>query len=131
MSLPRLFIKASAPIFSIFLILAGIIQLRAQMWTLGILCILLAMAGFIYSARLLEDRPFSDEEVETLRPWVAPVALWTIVFSLLAVAVFYTADQLVSVETNRIAAIAWVSSVVLAWMIVWRAEFHADRFRHW
>ena len=47
MSLPRLFIKASAPIFSIFLILAGIIQLRAQMWTLGILCILQGRSNFL------------------------------------------------------------------------------------
>jgi 4-amino-4-deoxy-L-arabinose transferase-like glycosyltransferase len=131
MSLPRLLLKASAPIFSIFLILAGIIQLRAQMWTPGIICVLLAMAGFIYSARLLEDRPFSDEEVETLRPWVAQMALWTIVFSLLAVAFFYTIDNFVSPETNRIAAVAWVSSVLLAWIVVWRTELHRGRFRLW
>ena len=49
MHLPRLFIKAAIPIVSIFLILAGIILLRAQFWVVGAICIILTMVGLIFS----------------------------------------------------------------------------------
>ncbi|HSL46530.1 MAG TPA: glycosyltransferase family 39 protein [Anaerolineales bacterium] len=119
MYLPRLFIKASTPIASIFLILAGLIQLRAQFWTAGIVCIALAMLGFILSIRLFERKPFTTEEIETLRPFIRPVVLWTIVFSLLAVSVLYVADNFISIPTNRMASFAWVASVFLGLVIVW------------
>ena len=119
MNLPRLFIKAATPIASIFLILAGIIQLRAQIWTTGTICIILAMVGFILSMRMLENTPFTTEEIEALRPIIAPAILWTIVLSLLTVSVFYVADNFKSGETDRIAAVAWVSSVVLGMITIW------------
>ena len=119
MSLPRLFIKAATPLASIFLILVGLIQLRAQFWTVGAICLLLAMAGFILSVRLLERSPLTVNEIETLRPWVAPVLLWSVVFSLLAVSVLYVADHFVSPETDRIAAAAWIVSVLLGLFAMW------------
>lgn len=129
MSLPRLFIKACAPIVAIFFILAGIVQLRAQFWTVGTICIILAMVGFILSMRVHENTPFTFDEIETLQPFVVPVALWTIVFSFLAVSVSYVIDNFVSAETNRIAVATWVGSVILGLIIVWRNEFHSDRVR--
>jgi 4-amino-4-deoxy-L-arabinose transferase-like glycosyltransferase len=119
MSLPRLFVKAATPIASIFLILAGIVQLRGQLWTAGAICLVLAMTGFIISMRQLERAPFTGEEVETLRPWIAPVLAWTLVLSLLTISVFYVADNLNSAQTNRIAAAAWVVSVILGLLLVW------------
>lgn len=119
MNLPRLFLKAATPIASIFLILAGIIQLRAQVWATGTICIILAMVGFILSMRLMENAPFTTEEIEALRPWIAPAILWTIVLSLLTISVFYVSDNFKSAETDRIAAVAWVSSVILGMFTIW------------
>lgn len=119
MSLPSLFVKATLPLASIFLILVGIVQLRAQLWTTGAVCLILALAGFIVSMRLLERSPFTDEEIETLHPFVIPSVLWTIVLSLLSVSVFYVADNFKSAETDRVAAITWVLSVLLGLLIVW------------
>lgn len=118
MNSPRLFIKAAAPIASIFLILAGIVQLRGQIWTTGAICIVLAMLGFILSVRLLESAPFTVEEVETLRPWILPVLAWTVVISLLTISVFYVADNVTGAQTNRVAAIAWIGSVILGLFLV-------------
>ena len=119
MSLPKLFIKAATPIVSVLLILAGIIQLRGQVWMAGGLCILLAMFGFVFSMRVLEREPFTEDQRETLRPWLAPVILWTIVISLLIVSVFYVADNIKSAQTDRIAAAAWVGSLLLGFGLVW------------
>jgi hypothetical protein len=123
MSQPRLFIKAVTPIASIFLILAGIIQLRAQIWTVGAICIILAMFGFMLSMRLLERTPFTPEEIETLRPWTIPALLWLAVISLLMVSVFYVADNFNSAQTNRIASITWLVSVILAMIMIWGKRF--------
>jgi len=119
MNLPRSFIKAATPIASIFLILAGLIQLRAQIWTVGGLCILLAMLGFIFSMRLLENTPFTAEEIETLRPLIVPAILWTLIIALLTVSVFYVADNFKSAQTDRIAAITWIGAVILGWFAIW------------
>ena len=119
MTLPRLFIKAATPIASVFLILVGILQLRAQFWTVGAICIILAMLGFILSMRMLERTPFTTEEIDTLRPWAVPAIGWTVVASLLLVSVFYVADNFKSPQTDRIAAIGWVTSVILGLMMVW------------
>ena len=108
MTLTRSFIKAAAPIASILFVLAGIIQLRDQSWMVGGICIVLAMLGFILSIRLLEKAPLTTEELETLRPWMTPAILWALVIGLLTVSVFYVADHFESVQTDRIAAAAWV-----------------------
>ena len=115
----RLFIKAVTPIASIILILAGIIQLRAQFWVAGAVCIGLAMLGFILSMRLLESAPFTPEELEILRPFIVPGTLWTIIIVLLTISVLYVADNFKSTETDRIAAVAWVSCVVLGIFVTW------------
>lgn len=116
--MPKLLIKAITPIASIFLILAGIVQLRAQIWTMGAICVLLAMAGFIFSMRLLERTPLTMEEFEILRPFLVPAALWMCVLVLLTIATFYVADNIKSAETDRIAAVAWVCSVLLGLLIM-------------
>ncbi len=120
MSRPALYLKAALPIASIFFILAGIVQLRAQAWTAGAICLVLAMAGFIGSIRLLENRPFSTEELDILEPFVIPALLWAIVFSLLLVSTAYVADNFVSAETDRLAAVTWVCSVILGLAVAWR-----------
>ena len=119
MSLPRLFIKATIPLASILLICAGLIQLRAQFWTMGAICLVLAMVGFIFSVRLLEMSPFTIDEIDTLRPWAAPVLLWSVVISLLAISVLNVTDHFQSVETDRIAAAAWILSVLLGLFTIW------------
>ena len=119
MTLPRLFIKAATPIASVFLILVGILQLRAQLWIAGAVCLMLAMLGFILSMRMLERTPFTTEEIDTLRPWAVPALGWTVVASLLLVSVFYVADTVKSAQTDRIAAIGWVASVILGLVMIW------------
>jgi hypothetical protein len=119
MTLPRLFIKAATPIVSIVLLLAGIMQLRGQFWTVGAICLVLAMIGFILSMRFLEKTPFTAEEIETLRPRLVPMILWTVVVSLLMVSVFYVADNFKSAQTDRIAAFAWAGSVILGALTIW------------
>jgi 4-amino-4-deoxy-L-arabinose transferase and related glycosyltransferases of PMT family len=128
MNLPRLFVKATTPIVSMFLILMGIIQLRAQVWTIGAICILLGMAGFVFGIRLLENTPFTAEEFEFLRPYLTPAILWAIVISVLTLSIFYVSDNLKSPETDRIAAGAWVSSVILGiFTIGWKRSRRNDR----
>src|SRR5688572_14076940 len=113
----RLFVKAITPIAFIILILAGIIQLRAQIWATGAVCLIFAMAGFIFSMRLLEKTPFTPEEVERLRPFVLPGILWIITISLVMLSVLYIADNLESTETDRIAAVAWSTSIILGLLV--------------
>ena len=127
MTLPRLFLKAAAPIASIFLILAGIVQLRAQIWMAGGICVTLAMLGFILSIRLLEKAPFTPDEIETLRPRIIPTILWATVISLSAISVFYVADNFKSAQTDRIAAAAWFVSVILGILTIWRGSLWTIR----
>ena len=125
MSLPRLFIKATIPLASSLLIFVGLVQLRAQIWTVGAICLVLAMFGFILSVRLLESSPFTIDELDTLRPWVVPALLWTLVISFIGVSVLYVTDDFHSLETDRIAAAAWVLSVLLGLFIVWGKSLRA------
>ncbi|MGZ9163563.1 MAG: ArnT family glycosyltransferase [Anaerolineales bacterium] len=122
MNSTRLFIKAVTPIASIILILAGIIQLRAQFWATGAVCLLLAMVGFILSVRLLEKTPFTPDELERLRPFILPGLLWTIIIGLLMLSVFYVADNFKSTETDQIAAVAWTTSFILGLLVTWIAQ---------
>jgi 4-amino-4-deoxy-L-arabinose transferase-like glycosyltransferase len=115
----RLFIKAVTPFGSVLLILAGILQLRAQFWATGALCIILAMVGFILSVRFLENAPFTPGELEALRPFLLPGILWAIIISILTLSVFYVSDNFTSPETDRLAAVAWTSSVVLGLLMIW------------
>ena len=85
------------PLASIFLILSGLIQLRAQVWTVGAICLVLAMVGFISSVRFLEMSPFTTDEIDTLRPWAAPALLRTVVISILAISVLNVTDQFTSI----------------------------------
>ncbi|HET6824152.1 MAG TPA: glycosyltransferase family 39 protein [Anaerolineales bacterium] len=129
MSSARLFIKAVTPIASILLILAGILQLRAQSWTVGGICVVLAMLGFILSIRLLEKTPPTTDELIALRPWMLPVISWAVVVGLLTLSVFYVADHFESAQTDRIAAIAWLGSVILGLFIVWGKPSWAEHDR--
>jgi 4-amino-4-deoxy-L-arabinose transferase-like glycosyltransferase len=108
--------------------MAGIVQLRAQIWTVGAICLILAMAGFILSMRLLERAPLTTEDFEILHPFLLPAALWMGILTLLTISVFYVADNLKSAETDRIAAATWVSSVLLGVLIMgWRKFQIIDR----
>ena len=115
----RLFVKAVAPVVSILLSLAGVIFLRAQFWTVGAGCLVLALLGFTYSLRLLEKSPFTPEELETLRPWLPRAIVWLIVIGLSFISVLYVADNVRDARTDRIATLAFVSSVLLGLAAVW------------
>ena len=119
----RLLVKALAPVVSIVFLLAGVILLRAQIWAAGAICLLLALAGLIYSMRLLETLPFTSEEMDTLRPWVPRFVVWLLVISLMMVAVLYVADNIKSAETDRVAAISFVLSVIIGLFAVWGSSW--------
>ena len=119
MKFPYLFIKAVIPIISILLALAGVIQLRSGIWTAGGIFIVLALAGFVLSIRLIEKNPFTAEELETLKPILVPRIVWFISISLVAFSVIYVAGSLRRAEADWIAAAAWVCSIVLSLMSTW------------
>ncbi|MDQ2692745.1 MAG: glycosyltransferase family 39 protein, partial [Chloroflexota bacterium] len=119
MSVSRLFVKAVLPVISIFLILASILQLRAQLWAAGALCLILAMVSLMLGIRLFEKNPFTAEESELLRPFIRPALLWTLVSSLLALSVLYVVDNSANADTDRIAAAAWLASVLLGLLLIW------------
>jgi 4-amino-4-deoxy-L-arabinose transferase-like glycosyltransferase len=113
-------IKAVTPLAAIALVISGVIQLRAQFLTTGAICIGLAMIGFVYSIRLLERTPFSPEQLETLKRHALTAIAWVVVFDLLTLSVVYVTDTVQNVETDRMAAIAWIVSVVLSLVVIWR-----------
>lgn len=131
MHLPRSFLRAAIPILSIFPILAGIMQLRAQLWVAGTICIILAMLGFIFSIRWLEKKPLTVEEMDDLSPLILPTILWTVILSLLTVSTFYVVDNIHGPETDRIAAVTWVTSVILGMLTVWWKRSRSDRTVVW
>ncbi len=115
----RLHIKALTPIVSIVFLLAGVLFLRAQFGIPGASCLLLALMGFIYSMRLLENSSFTSEEMDKLRLVVPSIVVWLLVVSFTMVAVLYVADNTKSTETDRIAVLAFIGSVVLGLLAVW------------
>ena len=119
MKFQRVFIKALAPIVSIVFLLAGVVLLRAQFWMAGAGSLFLALAGFMYSIRLLEKSPFTSEEMDMLRPTVPLLLVWLVVISLTMVAVLYVADNTKSAETDRVAVLAFLSSLLLGLLAVW------------
>ena len=119
MKFPYLFIKAVIPIISIVLALAGIIQLRSAIWTPGGIFIVLALAGFVLSIRLIEKSLFTAEELETLKPILVPRIVWFISISLVTFSVIYVAGSLRRAQADRIAAAAWVCAIVLSLMSTW------------
>lgn len=108
------------PLASIAFALAGLLQLRAQIWMSGAICMLITIIGFMVSMRVLERTPFTAEETERLRPFVIPLIVWVIIASLLSTSVVYVTDNFKSAKTDRIAEIAWVCSVLLSLLITWR-----------
>lgn len=125
------FIKAIIPIISIVLALAGLIQLRGGNWIAGAVCITLAITSFVISIQLLEKRPITPEELETQDPTLATKVMWVIVIGLVTVSVLYVADNLKSVETDRIAVTAWAGAVVLGLILTWGSTIRllfADKF---
>lgn len=119
MKSPRLLIKAVAPIASIVLLLVGVILLRAQLWSLGTITVLLALVGFIYSIHLLESLPLVSEEMDVLRPMLPSLLVWLLVLCLSLVAVLYVADNFKSAQTDHVAALAFLGSVTLGLLAVW------------
>ena len=119
MKFPGLFIKAVTPIVSMVLALAGVIQLRSQIWTVGTICLVLAVIGFVLSMRLLEQNPFSAEQLEDLRPILIPSILWVSIIGLLIISVIFVADNTKTSETDRVASLAWVCSIFLSLMVIW------------
>ncbi|HZM20634.1 MAG TPA: glycosyltransferase family 39 protein [Anaerolineales bacterium] len=119
MKFPGLFIKAVTPIVSMVLALAGVIQLRSQIWTVGTICLVLAVIGFVLSMRLLEQNPFSVEQLEDLRPILIPSILWVSIIDLLIISVIFVADNTKTSETDRVASLAWVCSIFLSLMVIW------------
>jgi hypothetical protein len=115
----RLLFKALAPVLSILLLFVGVILLRDKLWPAGTVCLLLALVGFIAGMRLLEKSPFTPEEIEFLRPLIPSVVVWLAVVSLSFISIFYVADNFKSPETDRIASIAYVGSVILGLLAVW------------
>ena len=120
MKFPGLFIKAVTPIAALVLALAGIVQLRSQIWTAGTICILLAVGGFVFSIRLLEKSPFTPDELEILKPALFPAILWMVIVSLVMISVIYVADNVETAETDRFATAAWPIAVILSLILVWR-----------
>ncbi|MGE5249489.1 MAG: ArnT family glycosyltransferase [Bacteroidota bacterium] len=123
------YFRAAAPVASVLLILAGVIQLRAEFWTSGAVCLLLGMAGIVYGLRLMDKSPFTPEEIETLRPFVLPALGWLVVTVLVMVSVLNVADNFLSPQTDRVAAAAWVAAVVLGLALTWRGRPAAGRAR--
>ena len=121
----RVLVKALTPVVSILLLFVGVTCLRAQLWTVGTVCLLLALAGFVYSMRLLEKSPLTSEELAALRPLLPVVLIWLAIISLSFIAVFYVADNAKSAETDRIAALAFVASVLLGLAAVWWKSLRA------
>lgn len=119
-NMPKLSIQAAIPIVSILLIQAGIMQLRAETWAAGSICIILALVGFTPGIRSMENTASPTEEIEVPRPLVVPTILWIVIPSLLTISVFYVADNFKSAGTDRIAAAAWVSAVLLSLIVTWR-----------
>jgi 4-amino-4-deoxy-L-arabinose transferase-like glycosyltransferase len=119
MKFSGLFIKAIIPIISIVLALAGIVQLRSGIWTAGGICIVLAVAGFVFSTRLVEKSLLSSEELETLNPVLIPRILWVIIISLVAISVLYVVDNVKSTETDRFAVASWAFAMVLSLIVTW------------
>ena len=120
MKFPGLFIRAVTPIAALVLALAGIVQLRSQIWTLGIICILLAVVGFVFSMRLLEKSPFTPEEVDSVKPVLIPAIIWMVIVSLVTISVIYVADNVETAETDRFATAAWPAAVILSLIFTWR-----------
>ena len=119
MKFPGLFIKAVSPVASLALGATAIIQLRSQIWTSGAICLVLALAGLAFSLRLLEKNPFTPEEIESLRPVLAPAFHWMAIVGLITISVIYVADTVLTPETDRVAAGAWVCGVMLSLIVVW------------
>src|SRR5512139_4245070 len=96
----RLLVKALAPILSIVLLFISIILLRAKLWPAGTICLLLALAGFIYGMRLLEKSPFTPGEHDLLRPYLPTLLVWLAVISLSLLSVYHVADAFKSPGTD-------------------------------
>jgi 4-amino-4-deoxy-L-arabinose transferase-like glycosyltransferase len=126
MKSPGLFLKAATPVASIVLALAGILQLRAQFWVTGGICIGLAVIGFMTSMRLAEKTPFTPEQLDALRPFAIPAIAWLVIASLLSASVVYVADNFRSAETDRVAEIAWVSALLLSLLVTWRRSIFSS-----
>ncbi|HVF24908.1 MAG TPA: glycosyltransferase family 39 protein [Anaerolineales bacterium] len=120
MKFPASFIKALAPIVSLTLAFVGVLQLRNQFWTVGTICILAAVVGFVFSMRALEKSPFTPEETDTLKPVLSPAISWMVVIGLVTISVIYVVDTVETVETDRFAAAAWVAAIILSLILVWR-----------
>ena len=78
--------------------------------------------------RLLENSPFTAEELEILRPYIPGVLLWLAVAGLSLLSVYYVADNFKSPETDRMADIAFVSSVILGLLAVWWKGIRSGRW---
>lgn len=128
MKITNIFVKAAIPLVSITVLLAGIIQLRSQFQLTGAICIVMALLGFILSTRILENHPFTPEDLDRLQPLVIPASIWTIVINLLIVSVTYVVDTIQSAATDRVAVQAWVGSLILSLgYIWWQPTFSFDR----
>src|SRR5688572_17601504 len=120
MKFPGLFIKAVTPIVALVFALAGIIQLRSQIWIAGAICIILAVVGFVFSMRLLEKSPFTPEELASVKPVLIPAIIWMVIVSLITISVIYVADNVKTAETDRFATAAWPAAVILSLIFTWR-----------
>ncbi len=119
----------STPIpYIIVLILVGIIQLRLQLWLAGAICTGLGLIILAVSLRLVNGN-IATSEVINVEPMIVDASvfkfgsliktiLWVMTVALLAASIFFIRYDLKTTTTDRVAAGAWVASMILGMILV-------------
>ena len=122
------FLGLIAPIASIFFALAGVFLLRAQLWTTGAVSVLIAMVALIADLRFFDRLTFDRGQPGELRLRSIPAALWVTAIWLNGVATFQVAAGSGSSASERLAAVAWICSVLIGLLTAWISGPHSTTF---
>lgn len=99
-------------ILSLILTIGGVMLMRRQDFTVGLIMLAGALALFFYSSRSIETTSFKEEDFSGIKPYLVPGLLFLIAFVLSGLLIFNVTYPLRTDSLNYQATAEWILSIV-------------------
>ncbi len=99
-------------ISSLVLILIGVMLMRDHQLTSGGIFLVLALALFLFSIRLIEQNPLTDEDLAFLKPYLAPTLFFIATAALTGMLIVNLTENSRTPGLNHLASAEWLLSIL-------------------
>ena len=114
-------------ILSILLTIPAILLMRKMELLAGVIVLVVALALFLLSARSIEKKGLTEEEVVTMKPYLFPVIFFITAFILTSLLIFNITNGARTTDLNHWATAEWILSLLclitgVLWIDHWKTK---------